>query len=69
MQGVGDARPGSDVDLAVGFGPAAQVSLTGLVSLRADLAEALGIPVDLVEWDALCPAVREAAEREAVRVF
>ncbi len=65
----GEARPDSDIDLAVTFEPAARVSLTGLAALRADLAEVLGAPADLVEWQSLRPHIREAAQREAVRVF
>jgi predicted nucleotidyltransferase len=65
----GDAGPESDVDLAATFDPAARVSLTGLAALRADLAEVLGAPADVVEWEALRPAMRSAARREAVRVF
>lgn len=65
----GDAGPDSDVDLVAEFEPGARVSLTGLAALRADLAEALGAPADLAEWDALHPHVRSAAAREAVRVF
>ena len=65
----GDARPDSDIDLFADFDPAAQLSLVGLASLRADLSDVLGAPADLTERGALRPAVREAAEREAVRVL
>lgn len=65
----GDARPDSDVDLLADFDPAIPLSLVGLASLRAELSDLLGAPVDLVERSALRLAVREAAEREAVRVL
>jgi predicted nucleotidyltransferase len=65
----GEARPDSDVDLVAEFDPAARVSLTGLASLRADLSDILGAPVDLAEWGLLRPPVRERAEHEAVRAF
>lgn len=65
----GDARPDSDIDLIVQFAPEARISLTGLAGLRADIADRLGTPVDLAEWDVLKPPVRAQAEREAVRVF
>lgn len=65
----GDAGPDSDIDLAVEFEPGARVSLTGLAALRADLTDALGALADLAEWNALHPHVREAAARDAVRVF
>lgn len=65
----GDAHPGSDVDLFADFDAGAHLSLVGLASLRADLSDLLGVPADLVERGALHPAVREVAEREAVRVL
>ena len=65
----GDARGDSDVDLLAEFVPGAHLSLVGLASLRAELSDLLGAPADLVERSALRPAVREAAEREAVRVL
>jgi len=65
----GDARPDSDVDLMAEFDPGTQLSLVGLASLRADLSDLLHAPADLVERSALRPAVREAADREAVRVW
>jgi predicted nucleotidyltransferase len=40
-----------------------------LASLRAELSDLLGAPVDLAERGTLRPAVRAAAEREAVRVL
>ena len=65
----GDARADSDVDLLAEFTPGAQLSLVGLASLRAELSDLLGASADLVERSALRPTVREAAEREAVRVL
>ena len=65
----GDARPDSDVDLMAEFSSAAQVSLVGLASLRAELSDLLRAPADLVERSTLRPAVRAAADREAVRVW
>ncbi len=65
----GEASPDSDVDLLVEFAPGARPSLLGLASLRAELSELLGATADLVEREALRPEVREAAEREAVRVL
>jgi predicted nucleotidyltransferase len=65
----GDGTAGSDVDLMAAFDPAVRLSLVGLASLRAELSDLLGAPADLVQREALRPAVREAAEREAVRVL
>ncbi len=65
----GEAHSGSDVDLFATFDPAAKLSLVGLASLRAELSERLGVAADLVTRDALHPALRSQAEREAVRVW
>lgn len=65
----GDARADSDVDLLADFDPGAPLSLVGLASLRGELSDLLGAPADLVERGTLRPAVRAAAEREAVRVL
>jgi len=65
----GNARVGSDVDLFAEFDPGIKLSLVRLSSLRAELEDLLGAPVDLVERSAFRPAVREAAEQEAVPVF
>jgi len=65
----GDARADSDVDLMAEFAPGVQMSLVGLASLRAELSDLLHAPADLVERSTLRPAVRAAANREAVRVW
>jgi predicted nucleotidyltransferase len=65
----GESLPGSDVDLMADFDPDVRLSLVGLASLRAELSDALGATADLVERSVLRPAVREAAEREAVRAW
>lgn len=64
----GEARPDSDVDLAVDFADDKQPSLLALAALKDDIAEALGRPVDLGERAAMKPRVAAAA-REMVRVF
>jgi predicted nucleotidyltransferase len=65
----GDGRAGSDVDLVAEFDPSVHLSLVRLASLRAELSDLLGATADLVERGALRQAVREAVEREAVRVL
>lgn len=65
----GDAQPSSDIDLLADLDPTMPLSLVGLASLRAELSELLGAPVDLVERQALRPIVRQAAEQEAVRAW
>jgi len=65
----GDAKPDSDVDLAIEFAPGTQVSLLDIAHLKVDLEEALHRPVDLGERSAMRPRVAAAAEHELVRVF
>ncbi|WP_207419850.1 nucleotidyltransferase family protein [Roseomonas haemaphysalidis] len=65
----GDAQPNSDIDLLADLDPTMSLSLVGLASLRAELSDLLGAPVDLVERQALRPTVRQAAEQEAVRAW
>ena len=64
----GQAGPDSDVDLLVEFDTQARPSLLGLAARRVELSELLGTRADLVECETLLPAVRTAAERDAVRV-
>jgi predicted nucleotidyltransferase len=65
----GEARPDSDVDLAVDFAPGRQASLLTLAALKDDIAASLGRPVDLGERGAMKPRVATTAAREMVRVF
>ena len=59
-------RPGSDVDLLVGFdGPATSQRYFGVLFYLEDL---LGCPVDLVTEKALRAELRPYVEREAVHV-
>ena len=61
----GRAGPGSRIDLVAEFEPDARLSLVGLSSLRARLAELLGAPVGLSERGAPEPG----AERDVVRAL
>ena len=65
----GDAKPDSDVDLAVEFAPGIEISLLDIAHLKGDLEEVLQRPVDLGERAAMRPGVAAAAERELVRIF
>ena len=65
----GDARRDSDIDLLAEFDTDFHLSLVSMASLRAELSDLLGATADLVERSALRPAVRDAAEREAVWVL
>jgi predicted nucleotidyltransferase len=54
----------SDIDLLVELGP--EASLLDLARLRRQIAELLGVPVDVATPPMLKAAVRERAEREAI---
>jgi predicted nucleotidyltransferase len=62
----GEARPDSDVDLAVEF--AGAPSLVSIARLKAELEDRLDWRVDLVPWSALDPAMRAIVERDGVDV-
>ena len=57
------ARPGSDVDLLVEFEQ--PPDLFAFVALRDEIAEALGVPVDLVTPGGLDPRLAPGVLREA----
>ena len=65
----GDARPDSDVDVAVDFTPGTKASLFEIVRLKEELEDALGHKVDLGERAAMTERVATSAERDLVRVF
>ena len=65
----GEARPDSDVDIAVDIDPEADFSLLDLVSLGQRAGELLGRRADLGERRSLRSSARAEMEREAVQVF
>jgi len=60
----GESREGSDVDILVEIGP--KISLLRFVGLRQDLEDALGRPVDLVEYGTIKPLLRDRILAEQV---
>jgi predicted nucleotidyltransferase len=65
----GDARPDSDVDLAIDFRPDTRASLFEIVRLKEEIEQALGRPVDIGQRSAMIAQVAVAAERDLVRAF
>lgn len=63
------AKSGSDIDLIVEFHSEAKIGLIEFVSLKNELADLLGMPVDLLTVDALHPALKENILQEAVHVI
>jgi predicted nucleotidyltransferase len=60
----GESREGSDVDILVEVGP--DLSLLGFAGLKQDLEDALGRPVDLVEYSTIKPLLRDRILAEQV---
>jgi predicted nucleotidyltransferase len=69
----GDARHGSDVDLAIransAFSKGGFDHFGQLEALRERLAALVGRKIDIVEEQAARPSLREAIRRKGVRVF
>ena len=63
----GDQRPGSDLDLLVEFDDK-RLSLLDFIALENYLSDLLGVKVDLVEKDALKPAIGRHILREVVPI-
>ena len=63
----GTHRPESDVDVLVEFEPGR--SLLDLSGLRLDLIDILGRDVDVVTWNGLHPAMRDAVLAEQVQIL
>ena len=60
----GDMKESSDIDILVDIG--ADISLLDFIGLKQKIEEALGRKVDLVEYDALKPLLRERILKEQV---
>jgi predicted nucleotidyltransferase len=65
----GEARVGSDVDLAVEPAKGRSLSIVGLASLKAMASEILGAPTDVVLRSGLAPQIRATVERDGIAVF
>jgi predicted nucleotidyltransferase len=65
----GDARPDSDVDVAIDFAPTSKTSLFDIIRLKEELEAALGRPVDIGERSSMTRQAAAAADRDLTRVF
>lgn len=63
----GEAKAGSDVDILVEIDT--DISLLDFVGLKLELEEILGRKVDLVEYGAIKPLIREEILREQVVIL
>jgi predicted nucleotidyltransferase len=65
----GDARPDSDVDVAIDLTPNSKTSLFDIIRLKEELEAALGRPVDIGERSSITRRAAAAAKRDLIRVF
>jgi len=63
----GEARKKSDIDILIKF--KGRKSLLDLVGLKLELEEKLGRKVDIVEYSAIHPLIRDKVLKEQVRVL
>jgi predicted nucleotidyltransferase len=66
---VARGEPANDVDLMAEFDSSRHLTLLDMVGLENNLADLLGVPVDLAPVKMLKERVRERASREAVVAF
>ena len=63
----GDMREDSDIDILVEIEK--DISLLDFVGVKLEIEEALGIKVDLVEYDTIKPLLREKILKEQVVIL
>lgn len=63
----GELRPDSDIDVLVEL--ADDLSLLDVVGIAQELEDALGRPVDLVEYEAIKPLIKERILAEEVQIL
>jgi uncharacterized protein len=60
----------SDLDFLALYGPKRPQGLLGLVGLKVDLEELLGLPVDIVDWKATkIPAFRDGGDTGSLVIY
>jgi uncharacterized protein len=68
-QARGEARPGSDIDLAFDVAIGEKFSLLDQAQLQTKLEKSFGHHVDFVERSAIHPFLQERIARDLVRLF
>lgn len=64
-----EAKATSDIDVFIGYRKGSGFSLFDVLKIRRYLSDHLKRPVDVIPRDSLKPAVRAAAEKDAIRVY
>jgi uncharacterized protein len=66
----GDERAGSDLDLFIDFDPATKIpNLFRLMQIEEEISRAVGVPVTITTRNALHPLMKDAIERDAIRIL
>lgn len=65
----GENRPGSDIDIMVEFEPGEEGSIYQYMGLKAYVASLFDGPVDVIDRNALKPALRASSARDAIYAF
>lgn len=65
----GENTSTSDLDLLIHLDYSVPISLLNLISVEQDIADALGIPVDLVTEKSLHPLIRPLVEKEVSYIY
>jgi uncharacterized protein len=66
----GDQRPDSDLDLFIDYDPIARIpNMFRLMQIEEDISRSLGISVTITTRNALHPLMKDAIERDAIRVL
>ncbi len=65
----GEAQDESDIDILLEMREGAEIDLFAYAGLKRTIEELFDWPVDVIDRDALKPALRGLAERDAVYAF
>src|SRR5438105_15160258 len=66
----GAERPDSDLDLFIDYDPAARIpNMFRLMQIEEEISRAVGVPVTITTRNALHPLMKDAIERDAIRVL
>lgn len=66
----GAERPDSDLDLFIDYDPAVRIpNMFRLMQVEEQISRLLGVPVTITTRNALHPLMRDAIERDAIRVL
>jgi predicted nucleotidyltransferase len=66
----GTERPDSDLDLFIDYDPSNRVpNMFRLMQIEEEISRRIGVPVTITTRNALHPLMKEAIERDAIRVL